>query len=92
MVEDIRKNFFPMRLPDGVIARSMDRKNALKTIELFNNRIFPPGFKEETGVFCPPKERAERVARLWEQRIDTHPEWVVFSIRTIIQSDGSMAI
>jgi len=78
MIEDIRKNFFPMRLSDGVIAHSMDRKTALKIIELFNYRIFPPGFKEETGVFRPPKARAQRVTRLWEQRIDTHPEWIVF--------------
>ena len=78
MIEDIRKNFFPMRLSDGGIAHSMDRKSALKIIEVFNERIFPRGFKEETGVFRPPKERAQRVAQLWEQRIDTHPEWIVF--------------
>ena len=78
MVEHIRKKYFPMRLPGGVAAHSMDRKSALKTIELFNERIFPPGFKEETGGFRPPKERAQRVAQLWEQRIDTHPEWIVF--------------
>ena len=73
MVEDIRKQFFPMRLPNGVSAHSMDRNTALETIELFNDRIFPPGFKEETGIFRPPKERAEKVAHLWTQRIDTHP-------------------
>ena len=78
MDEDIRKKYFPMRLPGGVTAHSMDRKSALKTIELFNERIFPPGFKEKTGVFRPPKARSERVAQLWAQRIDTHPEWVVF--------------
>ena len=78
MVEDIRKQFFPMRLPDGVTAHSMDRKTALETIEQFNGRIFPPRFKEETGAFRPPKARAERVAQLWAQRIDTHPEWSVF--------------
>ena len=46
MIDDIREKFFPMKLFDGVIAHSMNRKPALKIIELFNNRIFPPGFKE----------------------------------------------
>jgi RimJ/RimL family protein N-acetyltransferase len=78
MIENIRKKYFPMKLSNGVIAQSMDRKTALKTIELFNERIFPPGFKEETGAFRPPKARMQRVTRLWEQRIDTHPEWIVF--------------
>ena len=62
MVQDIREQFFPMKLPYGVTAHSMDRKAAQKTIGLFNDRIFPPGFKEETGAFRPPKERGERVA------------------------------
>jgi hypothetical protein len=53
-----------MKLPNGVIAHSMDRKTALKTIKLFNNRIFPPRFKEETGAFRPPKARAQSVSRL----------------------------
>ena len=78
MVEDILKQFFPMKLPSGVTAHSMDRNAAQEEIKRFNDRIFPPGFKEETGAFRPPKERAEKVARLWSQRIDTHPEWVVF--------------
>ena len=78
MVQDIREQFFPMKLPYGVTAHSMDRKAAQKTIGLFNDRIFPPGFKEETGAFRPPKERGERVAELWEKHTDTHPEWVVF--------------
>ena len=78
MVKDIRKQFFPMKLPSGVTAHSMDRNAAQEEIERFNDRIFPPRFKEESGAFRPPKERAEKVARLWSQRIDTHPEWVVF--------------
>ncbi len=71
MVDDIREQFFPMRLPDGITAHSMDRETAQKTIELFNHRIFPPGFKEETGAFRPPKARGEKVAGLWEKHIDT---------------------
>jgi RimJ/RimL family protein N-acetyltransferase len=77
MSNDIRKQFFPMRLQSGVTAHSMDRQAALKSIEIFNHRIFAPGFKE-TGVFRPPQARGERVARLWEDRVDTHPEWIVF--------------
>jgi len=67
-----------MRLPSGVVARSMDPKTALEVIKQFNDRIFAPGFKEQTGAFRPPKARAERVALLWEKHIGTHPEWVVF--------------
>ena len=78
MVEDIREQFFPMKLANGITAHSMDRDTAQKEIERFNDRIFPPGFKEETGAFRPPKVRADRVAQLWKQRIDTHPEWIVF--------------
>jgi len=78
MYDDIRKQFFPMRLPYGVKAHSMDRKSAQEEIERFNHRIFAPGSKEETGAYRPPKTRGERVARLWEKHIDTHPEWVVF--------------
>jgi RimJ/RimL family protein N-acetyltransferase len=78
MYQDIRAQFYPMKLPSGVVARSMDRETALEWIEQFNHRIFAPGFKELAGAFRPPEARAERVARLWEQHIDTHPEWVVF--------------
>ena len=78
MVEDIRKQFFPMRLTNGVSAHSMDRNTAQKRIGLFNDRIFPPGFKEECGAFRPPKERAKKAAQLWAQRTDTNPEWIVF--------------
>jgi RimJ/RimL family protein N-acetyltransferase len=77
MSDDIRKQFFPMNLPFGVTAHSMDREAAQESIERFNHRIFTPDFKE-TGVFRPPQARGERAARLWEARIDTHPEWIIF--------------
>jgi RimJ/RimL family protein N-acetyltransferase len=77
MHQDIRTQFFPMKLHGGVTAQAMDRESALKWIMQFNHRIFPPGFKEQTGAYRPPKDRAERVAGLWKQHIDTHPEWVI---------------
>ena len=78
MDEDIRNQFFPMRLPFDVVAYSVDRKAALESIKVFNHLIFAPGFKEETGVFRPPKDRQERVNQLWGFHVDTHPEWIVF--------------
>ncbi len=33
MYEDIRKQFFPMRLPLDIVARSMDRKAAQESIK-----------------------------------------------------------
>jgi len=77
MHNDFHRQFFPMRLPFGVTAHSMDREAAQESIKIFNHRIFAPGFKE-TGVFRPPQARGERVAQLWDDRIDTHPEWIVF--------------
>jgi RimJ/RimL family protein N-acetyltransferase len=56
----------------------MDRKAAQESIKLFNHLIFAPGFKEETGIFCAPSARQERVEQLWGMHIDTHPEWIVF--------------
>jgi RimJ/RimL family protein N-acetyltransferase len=78
MQQDVREQFFPMKLSFGVTAHSMDPKAAQETIEQFNDRIFRPGFKEQTGAFRPPQERGKRAAQLWEMHIDTHPEWVVF--------------
>jgi RimJ/RimL family protein N-acetyltransferase len=76
--EDIRKQFFPMRLPLDVVAFSMDRKAAQEAIKLFNHLVFAPGIKEEAGFFRAPKARQERVEQLWGMHIDTHPEWIVF--------------
>ena len=78
MHEDIRKRYFPMRLPQGVVAHSMSRSAVLESIKPINHLIFAPGFKEATGIFLAPKARQKRVGQLWGMHIDTHPEWIVF--------------
>jgi RimJ/RimL family protein N-acetyltransferase len=72
------KQFFPMKLPHGVVACSMNSEKAQGQIELFNHRIFAPGFKEEAGIFRAPQVRLEKVEQLWEKHVDTHPEWIIF--------------
>jgi RimJ/RimL family protein N-acetyltransferase len=59
MVEEIRKRFFPMELPSGTVARSMDQRAAQQAIETINHLIFPADFKQEAGLFEPPEARED---------------------------------
>ena len=78
MVEEIRKQFFPMKLPSGVAGRSMDQDAAQEPIRAINHLIFSPGFKQAVGLFEAPEARRERLERLQKLHARSQPEWVVF--------------
>jgi RimJ/RimL family protein N-acetyltransferase len=78
MYEEIRKQFFPIKLPLGVVGRSMDQDAAQAPINAINHLIFPPGFKQALGLFAPPEARRERLERLQKLHAYSHPEWIVF--------------
>ena len=58
MYEEIRKQFFPMKLPSGTVARAMDQDAAQEPIGAINHLIFPPGFKQAVGLFAAPRGAA----------------------------------
>jgi RimJ/RimL family protein N-acetyltransferase len=78
MDEEIHKQFFPMKLPAGVVARSMDQDAAQEPIGAINHLIFPPGFKQALGLFAAPETRRERLERLQKLHAYSQPEWIVF--------------
>ncbi len=51
--EKVRKQFFPMSLPSGVVGRLMDQDAAQEPIGAISHLIFPPGFKQALGLFVP---------------------------------------
>jgi len=76
--ENIHKQFFPMKLPSGVVARSMDQDAAQEYIKAINHLIFPADFKQTVGLFEAPMARHERLDRLRKQHARSSPEWLVF--------------
>jgi RimJ/RimL family protein N-acetyltransferase len=78
MDEEIHKQFFPMKLPSGVVARSMDQDAAQESIRAINHLIFPPDFKQVLGLFTAPEARRERLEHLQKLYARSHPEWIVF--------------
>ena len=78
MDKEIHKQFFPIKLPSGVVARSMDQDAAQESIGAINHLIFPPGFKQAVGLFEAPKARRERLEHLWKLHAYSQPEWLVF--------------
>ncbi len=78
MYEEIRKQFFPMKLPSGVIGRSRDQNTAQELIRAINHLIFPPGFKQALGLFAAPEVRRQKLERLQGLHAHSHPEWIVF--------------
>ncbi len=78
MDEEIHKQFFPMKLPSGVVARSMDQDAAQESIRAINHLIFPADFKQELGLFEAPEVRRERLEHLKKLHAYSQPEWIVF--------------
>jgi RimJ/RimL family protein N-acetyltransferase len=78
MDEEIHKQFFPMKLPSGVVARSMDQDAAQESIKAINHLIFPPDFKQVVGLFEAPEARHEKLERLRKLHARSSPEWLVF--------------
>jgi RimJ/RimL family protein N-acetyltransferase len=78
MFEDVRKQFFPIKLPLGVVGRRMDQDVAQEPIGAINHLIFPPGFKQALGLFSAPEARHERLERLQKSHARSQPEWIVF--------------
>lgn len=78
MDEKIHQQFFPMTLPSGVVARSMDQSPAQEFIKAINHLIFPADFKQTVGLFEAPEARHERLERLRKLHARSSPEWLVF--------------
>jgi GNAT superfamily N-acetyltransferase len=78
MDEEIRKQFFPMNLPSGIVARSMDQDTTQESIGAINHLIFPPDFKQAAGLFEAPEARRERLVHLKKLHAYSQPEWLVF--------------
>jgi len=78
MDEEIRKQFFPMKLPSGIVARSMDQDAAQESIGAINHLIFPADFKQTVGLFEAPETRRERLEHLQKLHAYSQPEWIVF--------------
>jgi GNAT superfamily N-acetyltransferase len=78
MNEKIHKQFFPMKLPSGVVARSMDQDAAQESIKAINHLIFPPDYKQSVGLFETPEARHEGLERLQKLHAHSSPEWLVF--------------
>lgn len=76
MYQDIRQQFFPMKLPSGVVGRWMDEEAAQEPISAFGRQIFAP--RHEHGLFLVPEARREKLDRLRELHAYSCPEWVVF--------------
>jgi RimJ/RimL family protein N-acetyltransferase len=78
MDEEIRKQFFPMKLPSGIVARSMDQDAAQESIGAINHLIFPADFKQTVGLFEAPETRRERLEHLQKLHAYSQSEWIVF--------------
>jgi GNAT superfamily N-acetyltransferase len=78
MDKTIHKQFFPMQLPSGVVARSMDQDAALEAISTINHLIFPADFKQSVGLFEVPEARHEGLEHLQKLHARSSPEWLVF--------------
>ena len=78
MDEKIHKQFFPMKLPSGVVARSMDQDAAQESIKAINHLIFPPDYKQSVWLFEAPEARYKRVERLWKLHGRSSLQWLVF--------------
>ena len=76
MYEDIRKQFFPMSLPSGVVCRLLDREAAQASIRAAKVQIFHP--KEEFGVFLAPEARREKLEHLKKMLAYSDEKWMVF--------------
>jgi hypothetical protein len=57
----IHKQFFPMKMPSSVVARSMDRDAAQESIKAINHLIFHPDYKQSVGLFVLPEVRRKGV-------------------------------
>jgi hypothetical protein len=51
MEETIHKKYFPMKMPLGVVGRSMDQGAAQKFTIAINHLVFPPDYKQSVGLF-----------------------------------------
>jgi GNAT superfamily N-acetyltransferase len=78
MDEGIHKQFFPMKLSSGVVARSMDRDAAQEFIKTINHLIFPADYKQSVGLFETPEARHESLERLRKVHARSSPIWLVF--------------
>lgn len=78
MDEEIRKQFFPMKLPSDTVGRSMDEDAAQEPIRAINHLIFPQDFKQVAGLFGTPEKRHEKLERLRKQHAYSQPEWILF--------------
>jgi len=78
MDEKIHKQFFPMKLPSGVVARSIDQGAAQEFIKVINHLIFPPDYKQSVGLFEVPAARHEKHEHLRKMHARSSPEWLVF--------------
>jgi RimJ/RimL family protein N-acetyltransferase len=79
MDEKIQKQFFPMKLPSGVVARSMEHDAAQKSIKAINHLIFPPDYKQSVGLFETPEARNEKLKHLRKLHARSSPaEWLIF--------------
>ena len=78
MDEKIHEQFFPMNLPSGVVARSMDPETTKKSIKAINHLIFSPDYKWSVGLFEPPETRYRKLKHLQKLHARSSPEWLVF--------------
>ncbi|MCP4425681.1 MAG: GNAT family N-acetyltransferase [Chloroflexi bacterium] len=76
--EEIHKQFFPMKLPASIVARSIDQDSAQEAIETINHLIFPPNFKQALGLFAAPEERHKKLEPLQKLHAHSNPEWILF--------------
>lgn len=76
MYEDIRKQFFPMKLPSGVVCHSLDREAAQASIRAIKDQIFAP--RQEWGPYQVPEARREKLERLKKMLAYSGEEWMVF--------------
>lgn len=78
MKTDIQKQYFLMHLPLGVEGYALDQSSAQKHIQEIGPLIFPPGFKQQLGLFATPINRRARQAQLRQQHVRSAAEWIVF--------------
>ena len=67
-----------MHLPLGVEGHALDQNSALKHIQGIGQLIFPPGFKQQIGLFATPTNRQTKQAQLRQQHSRSASEWIVF--------------
>jgi len=76
MIEEIRKKYFPMQLPDGVEARSVTSEVATDVMRLLWHSIFPDD--KNIKYFRTVKERMAKQEALWKLHNTIHHERIVF--------------